>query len=189
MEGEIVRMFPVRKKNDFFYGKDSFISYFVSIYYGSIQLYNIFSLAISQAGLKQLSDEYPKRVNTVEIGKEPCGLGDQFISTMDLYRNVREFDSFEEQISEKTEVIFLTYLDLENDYDEGLVTYLISMYEEMSVIIFIEDPEKPSWLERLLYHRLYGSYLDFVYSNRLGREYSMDTLVRLQDFFLKSLVA
>lgn len=181
-------MFPVRKKNELFYGNSSYISYFMSIYYGSVQLYTIFSLAISQADLKQFSCKYPKRLNTVEIGKEPCGLGEQFISTSDLYKNVREFDSFEEQISEKTEVIFLNYLDMENEYDEGLVTYLVSEYDEMSVIIFIEDPEKTSWLERLLFHRLYGSYLDFVYSNRLGREYPIDTLVRFQDFFLKNLI-
>ncbi|OTN83761.1 hypothetical protein A5819_003741 [Enterococcus sp. 7E2_DIV0204] len=181
-------MFPVRKRNELFYGNGSYISYFMSVYYGSIQLYTIFSLAISQADLKQFSCKYPKRLNTVEFGKESCGLGEQFIYTSDLYKNVRESDSFEEQISEKTEVIFLNHLDVENDYDEGLVTYLISTYEETSIIIFIEDPEKPSWLERLLYHRLSGSYLDFVYSNRLGREYPIDTLVRFQDFFLKNLI-
>lgn len=180
-------MLTVRKK-EVFYGNNCYISYFMDIHYGAIQLYNVFSLEISQLELNKFSCKYPKRLNTVEIGKEASGLGNQFISTMDLYRNVREFDCFEEQISETTEVIFLNHLDIENDNDEGLVTYLISMYDEMSIIIFIEEPEKTSWLERLLYHRLYGSYLDFVYSNRVGHNYSVNTLVQLQDFFVKNLI-
>ncbi|MFD1902665.1 hypothetical protein GQR36_26220 [Enterococcus termitis] len=180
-------MFPVRKKTELFYGKDSYVSYLISIYCGSIQVYNVFSLGVSQSDLKQVSTDYPKRFNTVEIGKISCGLGNEFISTADLYRNVRESGTFNEKISEKTEVIFLNRLDIENDYDEGLVTYLVSMYEETSAIIFIEDSEKDSWLERLLYHRLYGSTLEFVYSNRIRSNYPIDTLVHMQDFF-KSLI-